>query len=311
MSDIFAIEVPPEASGKRLDAWLAARLPELSRSRLQQLISEGELSLDGKSCLKANYRLRGGEKIRLHIPPPTQLEAVPEPIPLDILYEDDYIIVVNKPRGMVVHPAPGSRQGTLVNALLYNCTNLSGINGILRPGIVHRLDKDTSGLLVVAKTDTAHRDLAAQIKARTVERVYQALVHGVVSSPRGRIEAPIGRHPVDRKRMAVTLKNSRPACTHYQVLERFNKYTLLKVKLETGRTHQIRVHMAYLGHPLVGDPKYGPRRCPFAIDGQLLHAGYLAFRHPLRGERLVFTSPLPPIFTAILEQLRREEERGG
>lgn len=310
MSRFLELEVPQEARGNRLDAWLATRLPEISRSRIQQLLSTGEISLDGKSSPRANYRLRGGERIQVNLPQPVPLEVKAEPISLDILYEDNDIIVVNKPQGMIVHPAPGNMQGTLVNALLYNCRSLSGINGVLRPGIVHRLDKDTSGILVAAKNDLAHRGLAGQIKARTMKREYLALVHGVVAEPRGRIEAPIGRHPVDRQRMAVTLKNSRAARTHYQVLEKFSKYTLLKVRLETGRTHQIRVHMAYIGHPVVGDPKYGPRKCPFDLPGQLLHAGYLGFVHPMRREYLEFTTPPPAVFLKVLAQLRQIEKEG-
>lgn len=311
MNRMQELEVPLEARDSRLDIWLAAQYPKISRSRIQRLLNSGEISLDGKRFLKANYRLQGGECIQVNLPQPGCLEVKPEPITLDTLYEDNDIIVINKPRGMVVHPAPGSMQGTLVNALLYKCKNLSSINGALRPGIVHRLDKDTSGILVVAKNDLTHRGLAKQIKARTAKREYLALVHGVVAESRGRIEAPIGRHPVDRQRMTVTLKNSRPACTHYQLLEKFAKYTFLKVRLETGRTHQIRVHMAYIGHPVVGDPKYGPRKCPFNLTGQLLHASCLGFTHPVRGEYLEFTAPLPAVFLTILAQLRRVQEQEG
>ena len=305
MTEEREVVVPLEARGRRLDAWLAGVLPQVSRSRVQQLLEAGEITLAGGGYPKANYRLRGGERIQVRLPEPDRLEVKPEAIPLDILYEDEDIIVVNKPQGMVVHPAPGSTRGTLVNALLYHCRDLSGINGVLRPGIVHRLDKDTSGILVAAKNDAAHRGLAAQIKDHSMKRVYLALVHGTVAEPAGRVEAPIGRHPVDRQRMAVTLKNSRPAVTHYRVVEYFPAYTLLEARLETGRTHQIRVHMAFIGHPVVGDPKYGPRHCPFALPGQLLHAGCLGFIHPIRGDYLEFTAPPPAIFLQVLDQLRR------
>ncbi|MGI9951118.1 RluA family pseudouridine synthase [Moorellaceae bacterium AZ2] len=303
----FSLVVGQEDAGVRLDVWLTRKLPDISRSRVQGLIEQGFILVEGRPA-KANYKVRPGDRISGEIPPPRRLEAKPEPIELDIVYEDEDIIVVNKPQGMVVHPAPGNESGTLVNALLYHCRNLSGINGVLRPGIVHRLDKDTSGLLVAAKNDAAHRSLVAQIKAHRVKRVYLALVHGDIRESSGRIEAPIGRHPVDRQRMAVTLKNSRPAVTHYRVRERFHGYTLIEAALETGRTHQIRVHMAYVGHPVVGDPKYGVRRQPFAVPGQLLHAAQLGLTHPRIGEYLEFSAPPPEAFNRVLAELRRRKE---
>ncbi|KUK11918.1 MAG: Pseudouridine synthase [Moorella sp. 60_41] len=308
MTGPFSLVVGPEEAGIRLDVWLARHLPDISRSRVQGLIEEGLISVEGRPA-KAHYKVRPGDRIAGVIPPPRRLEARPEPLELDVVYEDEDIIVVNKPQGMVVHPAPGNERGTLVNALLYHCRNLSGINGVLRPGIVHRLDKDTSGLLVAAKNDASHRSLVAQLKARQVKRVYLALVHGEISEPAGRIEAPIGRHPVDRQRMAVTFKNSRPAVTHYRVTEIFPGYTLVEALLETGRTHQIRVHMAYVGHPVVGDPKYGGRKQPFAVPGQLLHAARLGLFHPRTGRYLEFSAPLPEAFGRVLEELRRIKER--
>lgn len=308
MTGRFAFVVDHKEAGIRLDVWLTRHLPGVSRTRIQTLIEQGLILVEGKTA-KANYKVRPGDTVTGEIPPPRRLEAKPEPLPLDIVYEDKDIIVVNKPQGMVVHPAPGNERGTLVNALLYHCGDLSGINGILRPGIVHRLDKDTSGLLVAAKNDDAHRSLVVQIKARQVKRLYLALVHGEVKESSGRIEAPIGRHPVDRQRMAVTLKNSRPAVTYYRVLERFPGFTLLQVQLETGRTHQIRVHMAYLGHPVVGDPKYGPRKQAFGVPGQLLHAGQLGFFHPRTKDYLEFTAPPPEAFCRVLALLRGEGQQ--
>ncbi|MDN5346840.1 MAG: rRNA synthase [Clostridia bacterium] len=305
MKDAFKLVVEAGDEGKRLDLFLARKV-NVSRSRVQQLIAVGEIRVNGQTA-KASYRLKPGDHIEGRVPEPEELAARPEDISLDILYEDGDIIVVNKPQGMVVHPSPGHERGTLVNALLFHCRDLSGINGVLRPGIVHRLDKDTSGVLVAAKNDLAHLGLAAQIKARSMKRLYLALVHGKVAPDEGRIEAPIGRHPVNRLRMAVVkTKQARPAVTHYRVLERLGNYTLLECRLETGRTHQIRVHMAYRGHPVVGDPVYGPRRRPFDVPGQLLHAYLLGFHHPRTGEYLEFRAPLPEIFTKILSLLRRQ-----
>jgi len=305
MTRRFSLEVGPEEAGKRLDVWLTEKLTGVSRSRIQRLIEEGLILVGGRP-VKASHKVRPGQKIWGEVPPPPSLKARPEPIPLDIVYEDEDLIVVNKPQGMVVHPAPGNESGTLVNALLYHCGDLSGMGGTIRPGIVHRLDKDTSGLLVAAKNDFAHRSLAAQIKARKVKRIYLALVYGEIKEPAGKIEAPIGRHPVDRQRMAVTFKNSRPALTYYRVLRRFEGFTLLEVHLKTGRTHQIRVHMAYLNHPVVGDALYGPKKQAFEVPGQLLHAAKLGFHHPRTGDYLEFMAPLPPAFRHVLELLSGE-----
>lgn len=297
--------VEQEDQGKRLDLFLSEKQPEYSRSFFQNLIKEKNVLVDGKSE-KANYKVKAGQRIQIFIPPPKQISLEPENIPLDIIYEDQDIIVINKPQGMVVHPAPGNYSGTLVNALLYHCDNLSGINGKIRPGIVHRIDKDTSGLLVVAKNDQAHRRLALQIKEKKAFRVYWALVENNIKEDQGTIDAPIARHPVDRKRMAVVhLPQSRPAVTHFKVLERFGEYTLVEARLETGRTHQIRVHMAYIGHPVVGDPVYGSRKQRFKLDGQALHACKLGLVHPTTNEYMEFEAPIPEYFDRLLKTLRR------
>lgn len=298
--EIHESELP---EGVRLDIGVTELIGK-TRSYVQTLISDGMVEVNG-AVKKANYKIRPGDKVKVVIPPPKELLVEAENIPLDIVYEDEDVLVVNKPQGMVVHPAPGSWTGTLVNALLYHCRNLSGINGVLRPGIVHRIDKDTSGLLVVAKNDQAHQGLAAQIKEHSMARKYIALVHGVVLESTGTIDAPIGRDTADRKKMAVTFHNSKTAVTHYHVLERFHDFTYLRAKLETGRTHQIRVHMAYLKHPVLGDPLYGPRRNPFGLEGQMLHAEHLGFVHPQTGEWLEFTVEPPEIFTKLLEELRK------
>ncbi len=292
--------------GERLDVFLARLSPELSRSRIQRLIADGRAVVDGRPA-KANHKVQPGETVALAVPAPEPVAAAPEDIPLDVVYEDAEVVVVNKPRGMVVHPAAGNWQGTLVNALLARCDDLSGVGGAVRPGIVHRLDKDTSGVMVAAKTDRAHASLARQIKDRTAGRKYLALVHGSVKAAEGLIDAPIGRHRVDRKKMAVDAGHGREARTRFTVLERFPGYTLVACKLETGRTHQIRVHMAYIGHPVVGDPKYGPTTSPFPIAGQALHAAELTFRHPASGAELVFTAPLPADMENILATLRKRK----
>ncbi|EOS57914.1 RluA family pseudouridine synthase [Paenibacillus barengoltzii] len=293
----------PADAKERIDKFAKMQLgEEFSRSQIQLWIEAGNLVVNGAS-VKANYKLAEGDRIVLVIPEAEPTEIVPEDIPLDIYYEDSDVIVVNKPRGMVVHPAPGHNSGTLVNALMFHCKDLSGINGELRPGIVHRIDKDTSGLIMAAKNDKAHASLAAQLKAHTVTRKYYALVHGNVSHDQGTVDAPIGRDPHDRKMYTVIERNSKHAVTHFQVAERFGDYTLLELKLETGRTHQIRVHMKFIGHPLVGDPLYG-RSKGIKMDGQALHAAVLGFDHPEDGRYLEFSAPIPADMEDVLQSLR-------
>lgn len=289
-------------AGQRADVGLAALL-ELTRSNMQKLLDEGR-AVRGAKVLKANYKLKLGEEIIVTLPEPQTLDVQPENIPLDIIYEDDDVVVVNKARGMVVHPAAGNYTGTLVNALLYHCKNLSGINGVIRPGIVHRLDKDTSGIMICAKNDAAHLSLSQQIQAKTAKRTYLAVVRGNIKTDSGIIETQIARDKNDRKKMAVVKEGGRDAVTEYEVLERFGKYTIVRCKLRTGRTHQIRVHMEYLGYPLVGDPKYSPMKTPFAIKGQALHSQTLEFTHPRTGERLHFEAPLPEDMHKIVTRLR-------
>lgn len=298
------IIIEEEFEGERIDKFLAEEFEDLSRSYIQKLIASENIMVNEK-IVKANYRLLKGDVLKINIPESEEAKIIPEKMDLDIKYEDQDIIIVNKDKGIVVHPAPGNYSGTLVNGLMEHCKDLSGINGILRPGIVHRIDKDTSGLIVVCKNDTAHRFLAEQFKDHTVERAYYALVHGIVNEPMGRIEAPIGRSDKDRKKMAVTFKNSKEAVTNYKVLERFSQgYTLIECTLETGRTHQIRVHMAYLNHPLVGDYTYGPKKKDFEIKGQVLHAYKLGFIHPATQEKIVFESEIPEDFKETLNYLR-------
>ncbi len=295
--------VERDQAGMRLDKLLTEAEPSLTRSSVVRLIEDGHVTVN-EAVPGKNSRLKAGDCIVLEIPDPVVPEAKPENIPLDIVYEDDDLLVVNKPRGMVVHPAAGNPEGTLVNALLYHCgTSLSGINGVLRPGIVHRIDKDTSGLLIVAKNDFSHKLLAEQIKVHSFTRKYQAVVCGNLKQDEGTVNAPIGRHPTDRKKMAVTLKNSREAITHYRVLARYQGYTHVELTLETGRTHQIRVHMASLGHPVAGDPVYGGKNYLTSLQGQCLHAYYIAFEHPRTGQTLCFSAPLPPYFTDFLHKL--------
>ncbi|MBG9793863.1 pseudouridine synthase [Paenibacillus dendritiformis] len=291
-------------AGERIDKYITESLEEpVSRSQVQLWIRDAHLLVNGRS-VKPNYKVGSGDGIELRIPDPASTEIVPEAIPLDIYYEDADVIVINKPRGMVVHPAPGHLSGTVVNALMHHCTDLSGINGELRPGIVHRIDKDTSGLLMAAKNDRAHAELAAQLKAHTVLRKYKALVHGNLAHDQGTIDAPIGRDPHDRKMFAVTDRNSKRAVTHFQVAERFGDVTLVELQLETGRTHQIRVHMKYIGHPLVGDPMYTRGVRGITMNGQALHAATLGFVHPVSGELLQFEAPLPDDMEHLLYMLR-------
>lgn len=290
-----------EDAGTRADVFLAANLG-VSRSNMQKLLEDGRVKR-GEKIIKANYKVRAGEMFVVDIPEPEPIEAVPENIPLDIIYEDDDVVVLNKARGMVVHPAPGNYTGTLVNALLYHCSNLSGINSAIRPGIVHRLDKDTSGIMIVAKNDAAHISLSQQIQSKTAVRTYLAVVRGNIKTDSGTIETQIARDKTDRKKMAVVKEGGRDAITDYEVLERFGKYTLVRCKLRTGRTHQIRVHMEYLGYPLVGDPKYSPMKTPFGIKGQALHSHTLEFTHPRTGERMKFEAPLPEDMHKIITRL--------
>lgn len=296
--------VEAEGAGQRIDRFLSGEDTGLSRSALQGLVAEGHVLCNGKAPAKS-LKLKAGDIILLEIPDAKPIEAVPQEIPLDIIYEDAHLLVVNKPKGMVVHPAPGNPDGTLVNALLWHCKgSLSGIGGEIRPGIVHRIDKDTSGLIIAAKNDFAHAALAAQLKDHSLARTYVCIVCGKVKDDSGTIDAPIGRHPADRKKMAVTEKNSRSAVTHWRVLERFSGYTLVECKLETGRTHQIRVHMAYRGHPILGDMVYGHKKPELGQDSQCLHAKELRFVHPRTGQLVTVCCELPDYFIALLEKLR-------
>ncbi|HIV24211.1 MAG TPA: RluA family pseudouridine synthase [Candidatus Scatomonas pullistercoris] len=293
-----------EDAGKRIDRYLAECLQEFSRSYLQKLLKEGRVTADGTPA-KANYRIRGGENILVDVPAEQEPEILPENIPLEILYEDTDILVVNKPKDMVVHPAAGHYEHTLVNALLYHCRgSLSGINGVLRPGIVHRIDKDTTGALVICKNDAAHRSLADQLAVHSITRRYRAIAHGHFKEDAFTVRGDIGRHPTDRKKMAVNVKNGKPAVTHVTVLQRLRGFSYIECRLETGRTHQIRAHLASIGHPILGDSLYGPKKCPVPnLQGQVLHAMVLGFLHPRTGEYLEFTAPLPPYFERLLKIL--------
>jgi 23S rRNA pseudouridine1911/1915/1917 synthase len=305
---VTEIRVQVEETGERIDRYLSQALPDLSRSRIQQLIEQGNVEVNGKVCTSKKTTVQLGDRISLTIPDAKPLDLEPEAIPLDILYEDDSLIIINKPAGLVVHPAAGHKSGTLVNAILAHCPNLAGIGGLQRPGIVHRLDKDTTGAIAIAKTDQAHQHLQAQLKAKTARRDYLGLVYGAPSSNSGTIDQPIGRHPVDRKKMAVVPveKGGRKAVTHWQVKERLGNYTLIHFQLETGRTHQIRVHSASIGHPIVGDPVYSSGRAVGVnLTGQALHAWRLTLQHPLSGELVKVTAPLPKTFATLLEVLKR------
>ena len=298
-----------ETQGKRIDKFLGKALQDTSRSYVQKLIDDKNILVNGREC-KSNYKLKLGDVISVDIPEPIFASIKAEDIPLDILYEDQDILIINKPKDMVVHPAPGHYTGTLVNAVMYHCgEDLSTINGVLRPGIVHRIDKDTTGVLVICKNDRAHRAIAEQLSVHSITRAYYAIVYNNIKEDEGTVDAPIGRMDADRKKMGINHKNGRHAVTHYRVLERFGKYTYIECRLETGRTHQIRVHMASIGHPLLGDTVYGPSKDPFKLEGQALHAKLLGFIHPSTGQYVEFESPLPPYFTALLDRLRQSAGR--
>ena len=300
----LCLQADASAEGQRIDKYLAVELSDYSRSFLQKQLKEGNVKI-GEKTVKSSYQLSEEEEITVLIPDNKEPDIEPENIPLSILFEDEQLLVVDKPKGMVVHPSAGHYSGTLVNALLYHCKgNLSGINGVLRPGIVHRIDKDTTGALLVCKTDLAHRDLAQQLKEHSITRRYRAIVHGNLKEEEGTIEGAIGRHPTERKKMAINPKNGKPAVTHYKVLEHYKNYSYIECRLETGRTHQIRVHMSSIGHPLVGDFVYGPKKCPFPnLEGQTLHAMILGFVHPVTKEYLEFTAPLPQYFEKLQKKL--------
>jgi 23S rRNA pseudouridine1911/1915/1917 synthase len=296
-----------DESSVRIDAWLSAKLEEYSRSYIQKLCQDGNIKVNGAE-VKSNYKLKVGDQVTTAIPEAEVLQVKAEEIPLDIFYEDEHIIVINKPKGMVVHPATGNYSGTLVNALMKHCgDSLSDINGIIRPGIVHRIDKDTSGLLVVAKNNHAHEFLSKKLKAHDIKREYIALAEGIIYENSGKIDAPIGRHPVDRKKMSVNLKVGRNAVTHFRVIERFPSATYLELKLETGRTHQIRVHMSYIKHPIIGDEVYGRKKQRFDTHGQVLHAKRLSFEHPATGKLMEFETPVPAYFEKLLEELTEQK----
>ena len=292
-----------EKGGERIDKYLSEQLEDMTRSHIQKLIKENMVRVNGMT-VKSNFKLSASDQIEVEIPELKEPDILPENIPLDILYEDQDILVVNKPKGMVVHPAPGHYTGTLVNAIMYHCKdNLSGINGVMRPGIVHRIDMDTTGSLLICKNDRAHQALAEQLKEHSITRKYHAIVHGRLKEDEGTIDKPIGRHPIDRKKMSVHCTNGREAVTHYRVLKRFQQFTYIECQLETGRTHQIRVHMSSIGHPILGDQVYGSAKCPYKLQGQTLHAKVLGITHPTTGEYMEFDAPLPDYFQGLLEKM--------
>ncbi len=302
---IQILTVTEEGKDSRLDAFLSSRLEGLSRSYIQKVLKSGGVAVNGKPA-KSSFRVSSGDRIEIDVPEPEEPEILAEAMDLDIIYEDRDIILINKPKGMVVHPAAGHYSGTLVNGLMAHCRgDLSGINGVLRPGIVHRIDMDTTGVLIVCKNDAAHQSIAQQLKEHSITRKYYAIVHGVIKEEEGTVNAPIGRHPTDRKKMSILAHNGRDAVTHYRVLQRFEKYTYVECRLETGRTHQIRVHMASIHHPLLGDRVYGPAKCPIpGLQGQTLHAGVLGIIHPRTGEYMEFSAPLPEYFAELLKKLK-------
>lgn len=302
--DVINLYIEEHGVGERIDKFLSDMLSSYSRSHIQKLIGDNLVLVNNKN-IKSNYKLSKGDALTVYIPFPTEYEILPEDIPLDIVYEDDDVILINKPKGMVVHPAAGHYSGTLVNALMHHCKdNLSGINGVLRPGIVHRIDMDTTGVIVACKNDAAHNSLSGQLKVHSITRYYYAICHNAFKEDSGTVNAPLGRHPQDRKKMAINHKNGKEAITHYEVIENFSKYAFIRCKLETGRTHQIRVHMASIGHPLLGDNVYCSAKTPFKLQGQTLHAGVLGFVHPRTGEYMEFEAELPDYFKDLLKKMR-------